>query len=134
MQTNSESTFVKHESCDACGSSDANAVYSNGSKFCFACEKHTPAPRNNTVPFIKPERSFGTEARIDTPSVTLTKDLELERLIAKWAAAPASSIPEPNTTVLLLTVISITIPTLVKTAASLSALRYAPSALKASWL
>lgn len=95
MHTNSESTFVKHEGCDACGSSDANAVYSNGSKFCFSCQKHTPAPRtDNTIPFIKPERSFGTEKPIDTQ----TKDAELERLIAKWAAAPASSIPERNIT------------------------------------
>ncbi len=87
MYNTSESTFVKHEGCEACGSSDANAVYSNGSKFCFACGKHTPAPRNdNTIPFIKPERSFGTEKPIDTQ----TKDAELERLIAKWAAAPAS--------------------------------------------
>ena len=92
MHTNSDSTFVKHEGCDACGSSDANAVYSNGSKFCFACQKHTPAPRtDNTIPFIKPERP------IDTP-ITLTKDVELERLVSKWAAAPASSIPDRNIT------------------------------------
>jgi twinkle protein len=92
MHTNSDSTFVKHEGCDACGSSDANAVYSNGSKFCFSCQKHTPAPRtDNTIPFIKPERP------IDTP-ITLTKDVELERLVSKWAAAPASSIPDRNIT------------------------------------
>jgi len=31
--------FIKHVNCDACGSSDANAVYSDGSSFCFSCKK-----------------------------------------------------------------------------------------------
>ncbi len=32
--------FLKHEPCDKCGSSDAKAVYDNGSAHCFACEAH----------------------------------------------------------------------------------------------
>jgi twinkle protein len=31
--------FIKHTSCESCGSSDANAVYSDGSAFCFSCKK-----------------------------------------------------------------------------------------------
>jgi twinkle protein len=31
--------FIKHTSCEGCGSSDANAVYSDGSAFCFSCKK-----------------------------------------------------------------------------------------------
>ena len=31
------SKFVGHESCDACGSSDAKAVYSDGGSYCFSC-------------------------------------------------------------------------------------------------
>jgi len=38
-----ESTFVSHEACDACGSSDANSLYSDGHSFCFSCQKRTPA-------------------------------------------------------------------------------------------
>lgn len=38
-----ESTFVSHEPCDACGSSDANSLYSDSHMFCFSCQKHTPA-------------------------------------------------------------------------------------------
>ena len=90
MHTNSDSTFVKHEGCDACGSSDANAVYSNGSKFCYACETRTPPP-NNKYAYFKPERPINTD-------ITLTKDVELERLVSKWAAAHASRIPERNIT------------------------------------
>ena len=35
-------SFIKHTSCEACGSSDANAVYSDGSATCFSCKKFTP--------------------------------------------------------------------------------------------
>lgn len=38
-----ESVFLRHESCEACGSSDAKAVYSNGSSHCFSCGKSTRA-------------------------------------------------------------------------------------------
>ena len=30
--------FVKHTSCDNCGSSDARALYSDGSWYCWSCE------------------------------------------------------------------------------------------------
>lgn len=33
--------FIKHTSCESCGSSDAKAVYSDGSSYCFSCEKTT---------------------------------------------------------------------------------------------
>ncbi len=32
-----ESTYMYKTSCDSCGSSDANALYSDGGKHCFAC-------------------------------------------------------------------------------------------------
>ena len=35
--------FVRHEPCDNCGSSDANSLYSNGSRFCYSCRTYTPA-------------------------------------------------------------------------------------------
>ena len=34
-----DTNFIKHTSCEGCGSSDANAVYSDGSAFCFSCKK-----------------------------------------------------------------------------------------------
>jgi twinkle protein len=41
MQT--QSKFIKHEACDACGSSDAKAVYSDGSGYCFNCKTYFKA-------------------------------------------------------------------------------------------
>lgn len=35
--------FVKHTSCDECGSSDAKAVYDDGSSHCFACQHTVPS-------------------------------------------------------------------------------------------
>lgn len=36
-----ENTFIRHESCDNCGSSDGKAVYSDGGTYCFVCETST---------------------------------------------------------------------------------------------
>lgn len=53
--TNETSEFLHHTSCDACGSTDANAVYSNGTTYCFACStwaqgtSSAPAKRSRSV-------------------------------------------------------------------------------------
>lgn len=54
----SDSTFLRHDPCEACGSSDANAVYSNGWAHCFACnanvkwdqDEEGPAPETFSRP------------------------------------------------------------------------------------
>lgn len=38
--TPSESTFVSHLPCPACGSSDANALYSDGHTYCWKCKAY----------------------------------------------------------------------------------------------
>ena len=43
-----QSKFVKHEACDSCGSSDAKAVYSDGSGYCFNCKTYFKA----SEPFV----------------------------------------------------------------------------------
>jgi twinkle protein len=39
METENEN-FIEHVSCDACGSSDAKAVYEDGHTYCFRCQKY----------------------------------------------------------------------------------------------
>jgi twinkle protein len=49
MATN---TFVKHIPCEACGSSDANALYTDGNQYCHKCETFIPSGGNmntNTI-------------------------------------------------------------------------------------
>ena len=38
-----DAEFVSHEPCEACGSSDANALYSDGSMWCFLCQTYKPS-------------------------------------------------------------------------------------------
>lgn len=38
-----ESTLVSHGPCGVCGSSDANALYSDNHSFCFSCNAYSPA-------------------------------------------------------------------------------------------
>ena len=33
--------FIRHEPCETCGSSDAKAIYDDGSTFCFSCQTVT---------------------------------------------------------------------------------------------
>lgn len=37
MERTDDSTCLYHTSCSACGSSDANAVYTSGTAYCFSC-------------------------------------------------------------------------------------------------
>ncbi len=47
-QLNGSSEFLRHESCDNCGSSDARSVYTDGHSYCFSCHHWTPG--DSTVP------------------------------------------------------------------------------------
>lgn len=38
--------FLQHTSCDSCGSSDANAEYTDGHFFCFSCHTFTPPQKS----------------------------------------------------------------------------------------
>ena len=42
-------SFVKHEACDKCGSSDAKAVYDDGSTYCFSCEMATGSGEKHSM-------------------------------------------------------------------------------------
>lgn len=41
-----ESVMLYHLACENCGSSDANAMYSDGHQFCFVCENRIAAPKD----------------------------------------------------------------------------------------
>ena len=50
--------FIKHIGCSRCGSSDANAVYEDGSQFCFSCRKPTGS---KVSPYVEMHRRNGME-------------------------------------------------------------------------
>ena len=45
---NDPKRFIRHTSCEQCGSSDANALYADGSRFCFSCRTYTEPPKDKT--------------------------------------------------------------------------------------
>ena len=45
-----KNTFIKHSECNKCSSSDANAVYSDGSTYCFSCKASTQAGSHDITP------------------------------------------------------------------------------------
>ena len=50
-----EGNFLYHTSCAACGSSDANAIYDNGTSYCFSCQR---AARDvQSSPTTRPKQS-----------------------------------------------------------------------------
>ena len=49
MNPKMESEHLYKEGCDACGSSDAKGVYTDGHTYCFSCETYTPPAQQETT-------------------------------------------------------------------------------------
>lgn len=61
-----EGTFMRHESCEKCGSSDAKAVYTNGSAYCFSCQTWFPPDDDGSR-----ERRKYSKVKHDTPLIEI---------------------------------------------------------------
>ena len=61
--------FLRHTSCDNCGSSDANAEYTDGHHFCFSCHTFTPPPKPSSEDNVV---GAGQVANTQKPSARLT--------------------------------------------------------------
>lgn len=70
-----DSEFLRHVSCDACGSSDANALYSDGHTHCFSCgatvkgDGEVTAPRDRMIRF-NPEFVHGEAQALSKRALT----------------------------------------------------------------
>lgn len=75
--------LVKKTSCDNCGSSDANAVYDDGSSYCFSCDtyKGDPSARKE---FMKPKPKVKSAAF--TEVVKTEKDRKVKESLSKTRA------------------------------------------------
>lgn len=51
-----QSDFLGHIACPACGSSDANSLYSDGHTHCFNCQHRTFSTEKSTIPFTRGPR------------------------------------------------------------------------------
>lgn len=70
--------FVKHESCEECGSTDAKAIYSDNSSHCFSCEHTVPSKEyleeNQRKPTMKVRAYATSGTTIKVTGDTLTKE------------------------------------------------------------
>lgn len=66
-------SFVKHMPCEECGSSDANALYSDGSTYCFSCRvsKQPDADMVQQVQFKQVENLVTLDEISDLPVDTI---------------------------------------------------------------
>lgn len=69
-----EDHFVKHGPCDSCGSSDANALFSDGHSYCFSCQKRVngDAPSVNDAAAVTPKNLVRGLRYLDLPKRGLT--------------------------------------------------------------
>jgi len=67
-----QNQFIRHTSCEACGSSDANALYEGGSTYCFGCQAYGKPEQEDedmeeafkaVAPFKMPEHTKGFRER-----------------------------------------------------------------------
>ena len=73
MKSDLQNEFVRHEPCPACPSSDAFAVYSDGSGYCFSCGHHTRGDGSELQPrrtMNGPITLSGDFARINNRNLT----------------------------------------------------------------
>lgn len=56
--------FLKHTACEHCGSSDAKALYADGSAFCFSCRKLT---RSNVSGYVLKKQADENEVTVKPP-------------------------------------------------------------------
>ena len=70
-----ESTFVKHGPCSSCGSSDANAIYSDNHQVCFSCNAYIHGDgsvvNTNKTTRARPLEMVGTIAAIQDRRISM---------------------------------------------------------------
>ena len=64
---NDPKRFIRHTSCEQCGSSDANALYADGSRYCFSCRTYTEPPKDKT----RLEELLGDDTKIQGSPVSI---------------------------------------------------------------
>ncbi|MCI4435844.1 MAG: AAA family ATPase [Ignisphaera sp.] len=65
--------FIRHIECPSCGSSDANSLYSDGSTFCFACQKASKGTEGEA--YDEPSKEFSNETFNGVSNLPFTKSV-----------------------------------------------------------
>lgn len=78
-----ESSFIQHEPCPSCGSSDALARYSDGHGFCWSCKKYHHA-NGEVTEQPKRGRMSKTHEFVNGETQALSKRCISEETCSKW--------------------------------------------------
>jgi len=78
VRNHEESTFIRHEPCDACGSSDANSYWSDGHRYCHSCLKYTPPEEGDAVTQTKQQHHHNTNLLQGNPKAIPARGLTEE--------------------------------------------------------
>ena len=90
----SQSNFLYHTCCTACGSSDANAVYDNGTSYCFSCQRVTRDVKSS--PKARPKQIYRMSELIHGETTYLQRRGISEDICKKygyWRGTDASGTP-----------------------------------------
>ncbi len=79
---NTDSEFLHHGECDSCGSSDANAFYSNGTSYCFSCSKWAKGETEGD--YVPPRNKVANMELLDYEYVDLAKRKIPEAICKKF--------------------------------------------------
>lgn len=77
-----ESEFLYHEPCEACGSSDAKGVFSDGHTYCYSCENWEP-PKDEPKETVKKTTKSSTGFISGTHKELAKRDINIHT-IRKW--------------------------------------------------
>lgn len=76
MERDSESVCLQKGPCPACGSSDGNAMYSDGHAFCFVCSHYTPG--DGEAPTTKQKTRMSEDLLTGTVQALAARDIREE--------------------------------------------------------
>lgn len=82
--TTNDSTFLRHESCEQCGSSDAKAVYDDGHTFCFSCERQEQGETEDSISRVSPSPTIQGQGFIRGDTKELRNRSIKEETTRKW--------------------------------------------------
>jgi KaiC/GvpD/RAD55 family RecA-like ATPase len=82
--------FIKHTSCEKCGSSDAKALYEDGSSYCWSCQA------------VKPSEEFKEQNSKKSSKVRTSTAKEEKNMEVKPSGKPAMT-PDENTEIKFVT-------------------------------
>ena len=88
--------FVRHEPCDKCGSSDANALYTDGSMWCFSCSTYTSGEQEENVtplpPGQKPDNSLLSGSIKELRARKIDDNLNMSKVrLSRWGVPRTDS-------------------------------------------